>query len=69
MLTCNKHINENILFDILGPINLHNAQNNVQKMSICITQPCKHGTCVPLENGYFCFCESGYVGRNCQIGE
>lgn len=35
----------------------------------CISSPCQHGSsCMDLEgaNGYSCYCQSGYLGVNCE---
>ncbi|XP_063403931.1 fibropellin-1-like [Mytilus trossulus] len=31
----------------------------------CSGNPCHRGTCIPMNNQYFCLCSPGYVGHNC----
>ncbi|XP_071135243.1 delta-like protein 4 [Mytilus edulis] len=31
----------------------------------CTGNPCKQGTCIPMNNQYFCLCSPGYEGHNC----
>jgi len=36
----------------------------------CQPMPCKNNaTCVDHVNNYTCTCDSGFTGRNCEIGE
>ena len=38
--------------------------------SICASSPCQHqGTCTEMETGYTCYCQPGWTGDHCQIGE
>src|SRR6218665_1655426 len=34
----------------------------------CSSNPCQHGTCTDLVDGYQCECEPGYIGTNCDCG-
>ncbi|XP_063403920.1 neurogenic locus notch homolog protein 1-like [Mytilus trossulus] len=31
----------------------------------CTVNPCQHGTCIPMNNQYFCLCSPGYEGHDC----
>ena len=33
----------------------------------CSPNPCKEGTCIPLQPGYYCICPAGRDGRNCEL--
>lgn len=35
----------------------------------CLSEPCKHGgTCEDQPGSYFCHCQKGYAGQDCEIG-
>ena len=33
----------------------------------CASNPCEHGVCSDLVNGYACTCKPGYEGDRCQL--
>jgi len=36
----------------------------------CLSEPCKHGgTCEDQPGSYFCHCQQGYAGQDCEIGK
>ena len=36
----------------------------------CNSNPCRNGgSCVPELTSYFCICDAGYTGTNCENGE
>ncbi|KAI8514120.1 hypothetical protein Bbelb_084440 [Branchiostoma belcheri] len=35
-------------------------------MNKCAENPCQHGTCENIDSGYYCFCQPGWTGQNCQ---
>ena len=37
--------------------------------SHCHSNPCVHGLCTETMDGYSCTCNSGYMGKNCDIGK
>jgi hypothetical protein len=38
---------------------------------LCESNPCKHGTCMEEKDStaYECACETGYIGKDCDIGK
>lgn len=39
------------------------------ELQVCIPSPCKNGTCGWKSEAYFCLCDEGYTGKNCDKGE
>ena len=35
----------------------------------CASDPCIHGNCTDVVNGYICSCELGYEGTHCDVGK
>ena len=33
----------------------------------CDPDPCNHGNCVDLIDGYVCHCDPGYTGTHCEV--
>ncbi|KAH9423108.1 Cadherin EGF LAG seven-pass G-type receptor 2 [Dermatophagoides pteronyssinus] len=61
--------------------NLHNSEQHIDPMNrmqhkyecdieinLCFSNPCQNGgQCVRKEGGYYCDCNDGYAGKNCEI--
>uniref|UniRef100_A0A4W5PMP0 EGF-like domain-containing protein n=1 Tax=Hucho hucho TaxID=62062 RepID=A0A4W5PMP0_9TELE len=40
-----------------------------QDMDECLSEPCKHGgTCEDQPGSYYCHCQQGFMGPDCEIG-
>ncbi|XP_076766726.1 cubilin [Xylocopa sonorina] len=57
----------------LGMVGLGTGPNGCRPSTLpsvtspCSRNPCVHGRCVVVENGYECLCNSGYTGATCNI--
>jgi len=38
-------------------------------IDICADNPCVNGTCIEVNGGYYCDCDEGFGGDNCEFGE
>ena len=41
----------------------------VSAIDECSSNPCLHGECQKIHNGYECCCDNGWTGRHCEISK
>ena len=48
-------------------MNIISFLTDVSDIDECLSDPCVHGNCTDLVNGYKCTCEDWYGGTNCRL--
>ncbi|XP_033326417.2 cubilin [Megalopta genalis] len=54
--------------DGVGPNGCHQIATHIPAHGACSSNPCVHGSChLKEDDNYDCLCDSGYIGKNCNI--